>query len=116
MTNPKSVVKPEVLIENKMTIHGYLQQSYKEAKKQLDNGITCIQDGISFIKDEFSGFHQRAAEQISRIEWPVNNFLKDTFQLESELRKEINPQDDYPLTGTIIPMEIALQSPMEENY
>jgi hypothetical protein len=77
MTNPISVVKPEVLMENKMTIRHFLQQPYYGAKRQLDEGIALIQYGVSFFGDEFSGLYPKQAGHISRMEWPVNDFLRD---------------------------------------
>jgi hypothetical protein len=112
MTNPlSSVVKPDVLDENKMTIHSFLRQSYNSAKKQ-------IRDGVSFFKDEFSTMYEKADQYFDRMMLPVNNFLKDPTQIDSELFQEISK--DSPelifLDGKMVPVEQALAQPMEENY
>jgi hypothetical protein len=112
MTNSlTSVVKPDVLDENKVTIHSFLRDSYTQAKKQL-------KDGVSFFKEEFSAMYDRADQYIDRMLLPVNNFLKDPKQIDSELSQEISPESTelVCLDGKIIPVEQALSQPMEENY
>jgi len=70
----------------------------------------------SFLKDEFSGLYDKAGTSISRMLLPANNFLKDPAEIESELQKEINNRIAKPSAVNIIPIEIALLSPREENY
>lgn len=115
MTNPtnptSSVVKPDILDENKMTIHSFLRQSYNHARKQLE-------DGVSFFKEEFSTIYDKTGQYIDRMLLPVNNFLKDIKQIDSELRQEINkdPTELICLDGKILTIDQALCQPMEENY
>jgi hypothetical protein len=112
MTNvSNSVVKPDVLEENKMTIHSFLKESYNQAKKQWDEGVT-------FFKDEFSAFYNKTGEYIDRMLLPVNNFLKDIKQIESELKQEISKESTELvfLDGSLVTIDQALSLPMEENY
>ncbi|HEV7782884.1 MAG TPA: hypothetical protein VGO58_16525 [Chitinophagaceae bacterium] len=118
-TNPLlSVVEPEVLNENKMTINSFLKQSYDHAKKGLEDGVNLIQDGVSFIKDEFSSFYHSPAQYLNKMVLPVNNFLKDLTQIETELQQEISKESPQliSLNGVMVPVEHALSIPMEENY
>ncbi|MEO7982637.1 MAG: hypothetical protein ABI688_01020 [Bacteroidota bacterium] len=117
MINPSSHVQPDAQIENKITINSFLKQSYDHAKKQVEDGINFLQDGVSFIKDEFSHFYDKAGDCINRMVLPANNFLKDLSQIETELQQEIQRDNNPPAhRSNIIPIEIAMLSPMEENY
>ena len=117
MTNPlTSVVQPEVLEENKMTINSFLKQSYDQAKKQLEDGVSFLQDGISFIKDEFSSLYNQTGDCLNKMVSPVNNFLKDPTQIDAEFKQEEFKIAEQSTSSNIIPLEIALLSPMEENY
>ncbi len=119
MTNlMHSVVKPDVLDENKLTIHFFLRQSYNQAKKQLEDGISFIQDGVTFFKEEFSAIYDKTGEYIDRMLLPVNNFLKDIKQIDSELKQEVSkesPELMY-LNGKMVTTEHALSQAGEENY
>lgn len=107
---------PEIIDENRMSIHTFLNGSYDHAKKQIGHGVSMLQDGMSYIKDEFSSFYDKTGTYITNMLSPVNNFLKDLSQIETEFQQEeFNTMS--PVTScTIIPIEVALQSPMEENY
>ena len=112
MTNSLiSVVKPDVLEENKLTIHSFLKQSYNQAKKQLE-------DGVSFFKEEFSAIYDKTGQYLDRMVLPVNNFLKDLKQIDSELIQEISSESTeiFFLNGRITTIDQALTLPMEENY
>ena len=119
MTNSlTSVVKPEVLDENKMTIHSFLRQSYNQARKQWNEGVSFIGDGVSFFKEEFSAIYDKTGQYIDRMMLPVNNYLKDMKQIDSELKQEISkesPELVY-LDGRMVTIDQALSMPMEENY
>ena len=112
MTNLlNSVVKPDVLDENKMKLHSFLRQSYNQ-------GISFIQDGVSFFKEEFSAIYDKTGEYIDRMLLPVNNFLKDRVQIDSELKQEISkesPELMY-MNGKIVTIDHALSQSLEENY
>ena len=113
-----SVVKPDVLDENKMTIHSFLRQSCNQAKKQWEEGISFIQDGVIFFKEEFSAIYDKTGQYIDRMLLPVNNFLKDIKQIDSELKQEIckeSPGLMY-LNGKIVTVDHALSQSPEENY
>src|SRR5258705_3939288 len=119
MTNSlNSVVKPDVLDENKMTIHSFIRQSYNQVKKHWDEGVSFIQDGASFFKDEFSAIYNKTAQYIDRMMLPVNNFLKDMQQIDTELKQEISKESTELvfLDGRMVPVDQALAMPMEENY
>jgi hypothetical protein len=119
MTNQAtSLVQPEVLSENKKTIHSFLSDSYSQAKKQIGEGMHLIQDGMSFIKDEFSAIYDKTGQYLNRMALPVNNFLKDLTQIEQELLNEISKdsQQLVSMDGRLVPVEQVLAQPMEENY
>ena len=119
MTNSlNSVVRPDVLDENKMTIHSFLRQSYNQVKKHWEEGVTFIQDGASFFKDEFSAIYNKTGNYIDRMMLPVNNFLKDINQIDSELKQEISKDSTELvfLDGRMVTVDQALSLPMEENY
>ncbi len=110
-----TVFNPESLSENVISFNSVIRQSYTQAKKHL-------QDGITVIKDEFIGIYDKAEAYFNIIALPVNNFLKDLTQIEAEFRQELkNEPDQYTetitiLTCNIIPIEQAMNSRMEENY
>ena len=102
-----SVVSQDVLTENMQAIHSFLRQSYDTAKKQWA-------DGVSFFKDEFSTLRSRTGTYLNRIVLPVNNFLKEVDQIDSDIQKEKTNSRNMP---SIIPVEIAAAiSSGEENY
>ncbi len=114
-----SVVKKEVLEDNKQTIHSFLSESYSSAKKHLDDGVQLIHDGFSAIKDEFSSMYGKTGEYLTRMASPVNNFLKDFSQIENEMLAEFSKAGSQPMMsmdGQLIPVEQVLKRPMEENY
>jgi hypothetical protein len=111
-----AVVQPELINENKMTINSFLTQSYGQAKKQFDGGVTLIQEGVSFIKDEFSTLCDKTGDYLNKIVLPVNNFLKDFTEIETEFQQEEMKASGQTIGCNIIPIEVALLSPMEENY
>lgn len=114
----KSVVKPDVLDENKLTIHSFLRQSYNQAKKQWEEGISFIQGGVNFFKEEFSAIYDKTGQYIDRMLLPVNNFLKDIKQIDSELKQEISKESPglMYMNGKMVTAEHALSQSREENY
>lgn len=101
MTNyHENTVSPELANENKVTINSFLRQSYNQAK--------------SFIRDEFD----KTSYYLNRMTLPVNNFLKDLSQIETELCEENNKSSmQYMmLDGQLVPVDQVLCRPMEENY
>ncbi len=110
MTTPSSsVVQPEVLSENKMTIQSFLHESYAQVSQQ-------VQDSISFFKDELRGMYKQAETCFTNMILPVNNFLKDHTQIETEFMEKAVNAPKKTESSNIVPLEIALLSPMEENY
>ncbi|MDZ4796004.1 MAG: hypothetical protein SGI83_17115 [Bacteroidota bacterium] len=118
MSKPTSVVQPDILQDNKMTINSYLKQSYDHAKKHLGEGVNLIQDGVSFIKEEFSVFYHETGRCLHWMSLPVNNFLKDGVQIETELLQEVSKDSPHYLlmNGEMVPVEQVLSMPMEENH
>lgn len=114
-----SVVKPEVLNENKQTIHSFLSESYANAMKQLDEGVHRIQDGFNAFRFEVSAMYGKTGEYLNRMASPVNNFLKDLSQIDNEMLAEFSKATTQPmmsLDGQLVPVEQVLNQPMEENY
>jgi hypothetical protein len=110
MTNTLiSMVEPGIRDENRLTIHRYLRESYTEMSRH-------IQQGISFFKEEFRQLQHDAGTCFTNMMLPVNNFLKDPLQMEKEFKKEAGGGAEEKNAPTIVPLEIAMQSPMEENY
>ena len=97
--------------DNRMTINSFIKESYKQAKKQVGNSV-------SFIKEEFSFIYDKTSICLNRMALPVNNFLKDLTQIESEFQQELNKESGQfmYLQGKIVPVEEVLSQPMEENY
>jgi len=86
-----SVVRPDVLKENRISINTFLRESYAIAKQQ-------IQGNIDAFKDEIRTF----------ITLPINNFLKDITQMDQ----------DFQETPNIVSISEAVSTTtiMEENY
>ncbi len=105
-----SLVKPDVLSENMLSISHYIKQSYSSARKQVQEGVNLIQEGVTFIKEEFT-------EYINLMALPVNNFLKDIAEIEADFRKELTAEVDIPPAPGVVPVSVAIATgPMEENY
>lgn len=104
-------VNNTVLPENILTIHGFLNDSYQQAKQH-------ISDGVSFFKNELFSIHDKSSCYISRMMLPVNNFLKDIAQIETEFEQELKKASSHCLciNGEMVPAEVILSQPMEENY
>lgn len=98
------MVNPDVLKDNMLSIHSFLRESYNSARKQWNNGV-------SFFKDEFSSAANIAGGYLHRMILPVNNFLKDISQIETELLDEVQKN-----SGIVPPEMAAATSPGEENY
>ena len=101
-----------------MTIHSFLKQSYDKAKKQAEDGASFIQDKVSFMKEELSAFYHETGQCLNKISLPINNFLKDLTQIETELLQEVSKESPHLLlmNGEMVPVEKVLNGPMEENY
>lgn len=98
--------------EEKLTLQSFLKDSYTSAKDQITHSISAF-------REELTGFYNKAGNCISDMTSPVNNFLKDFTQIDTELNYElskVNVQDDHSPFSNFVPIEQALHSPMEENY
>lgn len=109
MENSSISIISDASTENMMTIHSFMRDSYTEAKKQF-------RDGVSFIKYGVNNIYENAGNCLQSMALPVNNYLKDLSQIEAELRQEELKTSCRSYNNNIIPIEIALLSPMEENY
>ena len=119
MTNPAAPpAQADIVPENKMTIDSFLKQSYNHAKKHLQDGVAFIHDGASFIKEEFSAMYDITGDYLHKVVLPVNNFLKDLTQIETELQQEVSRESTpfISLQGKLVPIDQVLAGPMEENY
>ncbi len=97
--------------EQSLSIHSFLNQS---ASKQLSNSVDAIHDGLHMLKDEFSSLCSRTGDAFHYMLSPVNNFLKDFTQMEKEFQTAGGSEPTR--LGNVVPIEVALLSPMEENY
>ena len=106
-----NAVKPDVISDNMMTINSFIKESYKQAKKQVENSV-------SFLKEEFSFMYDKTSSCLNRMVLPVNNFLKDITQIESEFQQELSKESGQfmCLQGKFISVDEVLSQPMEENY
>jgi hypothetical protein len=110
MTNTSiSMVKPDVLDENMQTINSYLRDSYTHVK-------THLQHGISYFRSEVHEMYNQVESCFNNMLLPVNNFLKDFTQIDTDFQKESINAPENKSTSSVVPIEIALLSPMEENY
>lgn len=109
MTTLNSLVQPGIRDENRLTIHRFLRESYSEVTRH-------IQQGFSFFKDEFRQLQRSAESCFNNMMLPVNNFLKDPLQMEKDFKTQTGEAAKSNTACTVTPIEIALQSPMEENY
>ena len=107
---PTSVVGPDVLKENKQSVHAFLRDSYTHAKKQF-------QDGVNAFRDELREIGHTAGACFDFFALPVNNFLKDIRQIEEEFQEGPAEETSYPNIH-IVPITEAISTagPMEENY
>jgi hypothetical protein len=115
-----SIFKPDALPENLSGLNNLFQQSYSHAKKHLQDGASMIHDGINVIKDEFLDIYDKAGSYITnKVVLPVNNFLKDLTQIETELQLELTKE--YIVTcqdnqDVILFGNGAFPCKMEQNY
>lgn len=111
ITALKSVVSPDILADNMLTIHQFLRESYHHTRQHLH-------EGVSFFKEEFTDIRIKAGQYVNRMMLPVNNFLKDISQIEHELQSELNNEPDrfVLMEGRMALVDEILTRPMEENY
>lgn len=110
MTNLSiSMVEPSTLQENRLTIHRFLRESCNEVSRQL-------RQGFSYLSGELKQWRQDTSTCFNNMLLPINNFLKDPLQIDKEMQQASGSDAGTIPAGNIIPLEIALQSPMEENY
>lgn len=103
-----SLVQEETREENMLKIHHFLRESYSAVSRH-------IQDGVSFFKEELQQIYLQTEQCVNTMLLPVNNFLKDMTEIDREFEQAGSGRPDSA-AGNIVPIEIALLSPMEENY
>jgi len=88
--------------------------------QQIQDGASKIHDGINVIKDEFLDIYGKAGSYLAnKVVLPVNNFLKDLGQIDTELQLELTKEyiiscrdnsDTYPFGNGHFPCNL------EQNY
>lgn len=96
------LIQPPQVAETMHSFNERMHQSYVQAKKQL-------QEGVTVIRDEFSSMYDKAGSYFTRMALPVNNFLKDLSQIEKELQLELN-KEQLQAGHPVLPVYL------EENY
>jgi hypothetical protein len=110
MTNQSTDTTPATIVkDNMMTIHSYLHESYSQVSIHM-------QQGFDFFKQEFRGMFEQVETCFTNMMLPVNNFLKAPEQIETEFQQLAINVPEGKTSPNIVPLEIALLSPMEENY
>ena len=105
-----SVVQPDVLQENKLSIHSFLRTSYKHAKRQMLGGINAF-------KDELRGIRNTAEACFDFFAAPINNYLKDIAQIDQEFQQGLSREPgNTTLPFKSIKEALSTEGPMEENY
>src|SRR5687768_13854325 len=96
---------------DKVSLQDFIKISYS-------NALNRVQDGVSYIRDEITEMYQHSGYYIDQMVLPVNNFLKDLTQIDSELSQETGKESTHflSLDGQLVPAEQVLNRPMEENY
>lgn len=96
---------------DKVSLQDFIKNSYS-------NALNRVQDGVTYIRDEISEMYQHSGYYMNQMVLPVNNFLKDLTQIDTELSQETGNQSTHflSLDGQLIPAEQVLNRPMEENY
>lgn len=96
---------------------GMIKQSIDQVKNIMQDGLNVIQDSMTVIKDEFIGIYDKTASCINRMMLPVNNFIKDFTQIDAEFQAELSKDAAFATPRpNIVPIEVALNGYMEENY
>ncbi len=99
--------------EKKLSMHSFIMESYSHTKKH-------IEQGVSYLKKEISGFREKSEGCFSNILLPVNNFLKDLSQIDNELelerKKELLRCSPYLEGYNAAIADWFSPESMEENY
>ncbi len=108
--SPMSVVRPDVLKDNMESIHNFLRDSYTQAKRHLQGGISVFREELREIRDT-------AEACFDFFALPVNNFLKDITQIDTEFQQGLD-RDPANSSRPVTPIRQALSAAgtMEENY
>ena len=97
--------------EEKVSFQDFLKKSYS-------NAVNRVQGGVTYIKDELYEMYSQSGYYLEQMALPVNNFLKDFTQIESELSQEKIKENSHflLLDGKLVSADQILNKPMEENY
>lgn len=111
-----TVLQEETSMTEKL-VPGMIKQSIDQVKNIVQDGLNVIHDSMTVIKDEFLGIYDKTASCINRMMLPVNNFIKDFTQIDAEFQAELSKDATFATPRpNIVPIEIALNGYMEENY
>jgi hypothetical protein len=111
-----TVFKEESVMPEKL-VPGMIKQSIDQVKNIMQDGLNVIQDSVTVIKEEIIGIYDKTASCINRMILPVNNFIKDFTQIDAEFQAELSKDAAFVTPRpNIVPIEIALNGYMEENY
>ena len=113
MKNSFVPFKPQLYAAGEIVnaVYKYFRGYYKDTKRDLT-------EGVSFFKEELSGAFGKTTDCINNLAMPINNFLKDAAEIESDFKKELQEDKEYCicLDGKMVPVSKILRQPMEENY
>ena len=98
------------LKDNFISLHNFLKGVY--SKKNENHA-----EGISLFKGLFEATDKIAC-YANIFKSPVNNFLKDLYQIEEDFRNQYLKADGYfiYMEGKMLNEKEVLSLPMEENY
>jgi hypothetical protein len=117
MSNLSLTVLQEETTMTEKLVPGMIKQSIDQVKNMVQDGLNVIQDSMTVIKGEFFDIYDKTASCINRMILPVNNFIKDFTQIDAEFQAELSKDAAFSTPRpNIVPIEIALNGYMEENY
>ena len=96
------------------TLNNFASNTYDAALKQMNNGLVYFQHKVCDLQNEVSNLYDNADAFMQQMDTPVNNFLKNINDIDTDFKKEVISKDC--MVSGLVPLEIALLSPMEENY
>ncbi len=93
-------------------VQHYIKNTFNETRKEISDGLTSFREGLT------DRLNKTGAYIKNDLVLPVNNFIKDIAQIESEFAAEQKNNAEYCICieGKMIPAEEVLKMPMEENY
>lgn len=110
-SSPKHLSRLLFFAENLNAIHDFVKKSVKEKRQVIAEGLSNFKEGLAGALGETKSY-------VNLLTLPVNNFLKDISQIDSDFEEELKKNSEYQicLNGKMIPANEVLTMPMEENY